>query len=53
MTFEEAKKIKEKLRNCRNIVLDTRYCEEMSCLGCEYHVTDEEYRQMREVLEEE
>ena len=52
MTVDEAKKIKEKSRNCHNRILDTRYCEEMSCSGCEYHVTDEEIQKACEVLGE-
>lgn len=52
MTVDEAKKIKEKSRNCRDRILSTRYCEEISCSGCEYSVTDEEIQKACEVLGE-
>lgn len=53
MTVDEAKKIKERARNCRDRILSTRYCEEMSCSGCEYHITEEELQKAWKVLDKE
>lgn len=41
MDRQAAEEIIEKMNNCRDRIIDTHYCEVMSCKDCEYHVTKE------------
>ena len=50
MTIEEAKEIIDKKIRCRDRIIDTRYCEEHSCKGCELNVTHEEVDKAYQIL---
>ena len=40
MDRQVAEEIIEKMKKCRDRIIDTHYCEEMSCEGCEYSVPE-------------
>lgn len=52
MSLDEAKQIHEKMSNCVSRIMDTHYCEEMSCEGCEYNVSAELREQALQILKE-
>ena len=41
MDRQFAEEIIKKMNNCRDRIIDTHYCEVMSCEGCEYHIPEE------------
>lgn len=52
MDRQAAEEIIEKMNNCRDRIIDTHYCEVMSCEDCEYHVSEELKEQAIAIIKE-